>query len=68
MSFPNTASNLLSSFSFGIAAKTSLKETGVVTLLGISIPMVLLPGIGACILTSLAAKARAISNLKSYLL
>ena len=43
--------------------KTSLSGTEAIFLFGISIPTVLLPGIGASILTSLAASARAISLL-----
>ena len=52
---------LLNTDGSGNLLNTSLKETALFTLLGSSIPIVLLPGIGACILTSLAAKLRAIS-------
>ena len=47
----------------GFSSKISLIETGLITLLGSSIPTVFLPGIGACIRTSFAPKAKAISLL-----
>ena len=58
---PSGQSNLLLLLLAGTFSITSLKDTGVVSLLGISIPTVLLPGIGASILISFAASTRAIS-------
>jgi len=59
---PKATASLLLSILFGISSIISLKDTDVFTLLGSSIPIVLFPGIGACILTSLAASAKAISR------
>ena len=62
-SFPKATSILASLIFLGIELNTSLIGTAAIFLFGISIPTVLLPGIGASILTSLAARARAISLL-----
>ena len=56
------ASNLEPSNFLGIPANISFIFTSLVLGLGSSIPIVLFPGIGACILTSLAASAKAISR------
>ena len=61
ISFPKVTSSLESFKFLGTVSNTSLTVTIEDTLLGISIPIVDLPGIGASILTSLAAKAKAIS-------
>ena len=58
---PKGHRSLEPSSDLGTFSKTSLKETEAVSLLAISIPTVFLPGIGACILTSLVAMAKAIS-------
>ena len=61
ISFPKPTASKFFSLTSGIFDKTSLKETELLTSLGNSIPIVFLPGIGASILTSLAASAKAIS-------
>ena len=61
MSFPRPTASILFSLGAGSLDNISLKDTAEFTLLGSSIPIVLFPGIGAYILTSLAAKLRAIS-------
>ena len=58
---PKVTSNFESRILFGTVSNTSLTVTIEVTLFGISIPIVDLPGIGASIRTSLAASAKAIS-------
>ena len=63
ISFPKAAHILASLFKFWGDSNTSLKVTLLIVGLGISTPIVLLPGIGAWMITSLAAKARAISLL-----
>ena len=47
-----------------LESSTSLKNTGVCFLLGTSMPIADLPGIGASILTALAASPKAISSCK----
>ena len=61
MSCPNVTRSFFSSSSGLIDSSISLTVTMAVCAFGISIPTVFLPGIGACILTSFAARARAIS-------
>ena len=61
ISFPNPTANRFFSFTSGIFDSTSLKETELLTWFGNSIPIVFFPGIGASILTSRAANAKAIS-------
>ena len=61
MSFPSPTARMFFLFVGGIIERTSLKDTDEFTLLGSSIPIVFFPGMGAWILTSLAARARAIS-------
>ena len=61
ISFPSPTARIVLSLGAGNLDNISLNETAEFTLLGSSIPIVLFPGIGACILTSLAAKLRAIS-------
>ena len=61
MSSPRGAKSFDESNFLGIPARMSFILTSLVLGLGISIPIVLFPGIGACILTSFAASARAIS-------
>jgi len=61
ISLPSPTASKLFSLGAGNFDNTSLNDTAVFTLLGSSIPIVLFPGIGACILTSLAAKLSAIS-------
>ena len=63
ISLPKAAHIEASLFKFWGDSKTSLRVTLLIVGLGISTPIVLLPGIGAWIITSLAAKARAISLL-----
>ena len=64
-SFPNVTDNGELSLSL---TNTSFIETSSFTLFGISIPISDLPGIGASILTSLAARFNAISLLKFTIL
>ena len=64
-SFPNATDNGELSLSL---TNTSFIETSSFTLFGISIPISDLPGIGASILTSLAARFNAISLLKFTIL
>lgn len=61
ISLPKAAHILASLFKFCGLSSTSLKVTLDIVGFGISIPIVLFPGIGAWIITSFAAKARAIS-------
>ena len=61
MFLPNATTSLLLSIDLGISSIISLNDTPTLVLFGSSIPIVLLPGIGACILTSFAARASAIS-------
>ena len=61
MFLPKGQSSLEPSKDLGTFSNTSLNDTEDVSLLAISIPTVFLPGIGACILTSLVAMAKAIS-------
>ena len=68
MLFPNATSNFEFSFVLGTASNISLTATGIIDLLGSSIPTVFLPGIGACIRTSLAPNSRAISLFKAVIL
>ena len=60
--FPNVTNNLLSCNFGGTFSKISLTVTIVVTLFGTSIPIVRFPGIGASILTSFTASAKASSR------
>ena len=68
MSFPKAQAtlNLLSKNS--LDSTISLKKTGVCSLFGTSIPMADFPGIGASILTPLAANPKAISSAKLTIL
>ena len=61
MSLPKVANKVESLSDFGTLSNISLTVTNEDTLFGISIPIVDLPGIGATIRTSLAARAKAIS-------
>ena len=61
MSLPNVVSSFELVKLLGINSNISLTVTIDLTALGISIPIVDFPGIGAWILTSLAASANAIS-------
>ena len=65
---PKGTNNLLSCKSFGMSLITSLKLTIVATLLGISTPTAGLPGIGASIRISFAAKANFISSCNCIIL
>ena len=68
MSFPKAQAtlNLLSKNS--LDSTISLKKTGVCSLFGTSIPIADFPGIGASILTPLAANPKAISSAKLTIL
>ena len=71
MSFPKAAAttlNLWFSLCLFKSSNVSLKVTIWLFSFGISIPIVLLPGIGACILTSLLARASEISLFKPSIL
>ena len=70
MSLPKQTGNFISELIIlGLQlSNTSLIATPTGFLLGISIPTVVLPGIGASIRTSIAAKARAISLDKPVIL
>ena len=68
MSFPKAKAKLLLDFLNSSDSITSLKKTGVKSLFGISIPIADFPGIGASILTPLAAKLKAISSDKLTIL
>ena len=61
MSNPRGATSLEVSSFLGIPTSMSFIFTSLVIGFGISIPIVFFPGIGACILTSFAASAKAIS-------
>ena len=63
ISLPKATTILASLIALDSWARTSLNLTALILGLGISTPMVLLPGIGAWILTSFAASAKAISLL-----
>ncbi|MPM72359.1 hypothetical protein SDC9_119332 [bioreactor metagenome] len=62
MSFPRQKARFLVDLLNSSASITSLKNTGVKSLLGTSIPTAAFPGIGASILTPEEAKFRAISS------
>ena len=61
ISFPKETGSFIDIISFCLSWITSLTCTPTVILLGISTPTVVLPGIGASIRTSLAARDKAIS-------
>ena len=67
ISRPKGTSNSLSGW-LGCASTISLKDTVLIALLGTSIPISDLPGIGASIRTSLAASAKAMSSVKLTIL
>ena len=63
ISLPSATRILFAPLFCQVASSTSLKPTEDISRFGISIPIVFLPGIGACIRTSFAAIAKAISLL-----
>ena len=67
ISRPNGTSRILSGCA-GVASMTSLNETIEIFWFGTSIPINDLPGMGASIRISLAAKAKAISSVKLTIL
>jgi len=68
ISLPSTQVNLLLAFLNSSLSISSRIETIDTTLLGTSIPTAALPGIGASILTPLAARLRAISSARLVIL